>query len=108
MFGRPKVKNLTPAEVRAMLDSGECVLVDVREPDEFAAQRVQGAVNVPLSSFDADALPREGERRIVLQCGSGKRSALAAEKCAAAGVAVSGHLAGGILAWTSAGQPVER
>jgi rhodanese-related sulfurtransferase len=89
-----------------MVESGQCILVDVREPDEFALQRIAGAVNVPLSRFDPHALPKADGRPTVLQCGSGRRSAMAAERCQAAGVHVDTHLAGGIGAWALAGHPI--
>lgn len=105
MFGKTKTRDLTPREVAALLQDRQVVLVDVREPAEFAAERIHGALNFPFSTFDPAALPSGGGREVVLQCGSGKRSAMAAEKCRAEGVAVDAHLAGGIAAWKSAGLP---
>ena len=58
----------------------------------------------PLSTFDARALP-VGERPVVLQCGSGKRSAMAVAKCTESGVPVTAHLKGGLLAWKHAHLP---
>lgn len=105
MFGRSKTEDLTPAQVKALADRHEILLIDVREPAEFAAERIHGALNFPLSTFDPAALPPCGDRRIVMQCGSGKRSLMAAEKCRAAGLNVDAHLAGGIGAWRAAGLP---
>lgn len=99
MLGTPKTRDLSPQEVAALLQDRGIVLVDVREPAEFAAERIHGALNFPLSTFDPAALPVGGERRVVLQCGSGKRSAMAAARCRAEGVAIDEHLAGGIQAW---------
>jgi len=61
----------------------------------------------PLSTFDPKALPTEG-RKLVLHCGSGKRSMMAAHKLQAAGHSHLTHLAGGIQAWKAAGLPVIR
>lgn len=105
MFGRPKIKDLSPVQVHAMLQGGEILLVDVREPAEFAAERIHGALNFPLSTFDPGALPDHTDRPIVFQCGSGKRSAMAVQRCQAAGLAADSHLAGGIAAWRGAGLP---
>lgn len=105
MFGAPKVKDLTPEELKAGLDAGAMVLIDVREPAEFAAEHILGAVNYPLSSFDPDGLPPSHGRLLVLQCGSGKRSGTAAGRCRKAGQAVEWHLGGGIMAWKAAGLP---
>lgn len=99
------IQNLTPAEVAAMLKDGSIVLIDVREPHEFAAERIHGALLFPLSTFDPCALPDEGERPLVFQCGSGVRSAKAAAACAAAGLSHHAHLAGGLQSWKAAGLP---
>lgn len=100
--------DLAPADVHDRLTVRQIVLIDVREPAEYAAERIHGALNFPLSTFDADALPAGGPRAIVLQCGSGKRSAMAMDLCRKAGVEVAGHLDGGIGAWRSADLPVVR
>ena len=101
------VTNATPEQVNAWLQAGEILLVDVREANEYAFERIHGALLYPLSTFDPKALPTEG-RRLVLQCGSGKRSLMAAHKLQAAGHGDLTHLAGGIQAWKAAGLPVIR
>jgi rhodanese-related sulfurtransferase len=108
MFGSPKTKDLTAHQVKAALDAGEILLIDVREPDEFAAERIAGAVNLPLSSFNPKALPASGDKTLVLSCGSGKRSATAVGQCQKAGQAIDTHLTGGIMAWKAAGLPTVR
>jgi rhodanese-related sulfurtransferase len=105
MFRKPKIQDLSAAQVHALLQAGEILLIDVREPAEFAAERIHGALNFPLSTFDPQALPEHSERRIVFQCGSGKRSATAVQTCQSAGLPVDSHLAGGIAAWRGAGLP---
>jgi rhodanese-related sulfurtransferase len=101
------VTDATPEQVRDWLAAGEILLVDVREPNEYAFERINGALLYPLSTFDPQALPAEG-RRLVLHCGSGKRSLMAAHKLQAAGHGHLTHLAGGIQAWKAAGLPVIR
>lgn len=96
--------NMTPTDVTEAVDAG-AVLIDVREPNEFASERIAGAHNFPLSQFDPAALPGG---TLVLYCAGGVRSVRAAEACDTMGVAVAGHLAGGIRAWMMAGLPVER
>lgn len=108
MFGSPKTRDLTAHQVKAALDAHEILLVDVREPDEFAAERIAGAINAPLSSFDPKALPSADGKTLVLQCGSGKRSATAVDHCRKAGLAIDTHLSGGIMAWKAAGLPTLR
>jgi rhodanese-related sulfurtransferase len=98
--------NLSPAEVKAALEKRTIVLVDVREPSEFAAERIHGALNYPLSTFDPAALGALPVAQVVFQCGTGKRSGMAVERCISAGLPIVRHLAGGIGAWKSAGLPV--
>jgi len=103
-----QIETLEPAEVARLLQAGKLLLVDVREPSEFGAERIAGALLYPLSTFDAAALPDDGSRRLVFHCGSGKRSLTAAERRLAAGQTHAAHMAGGIAAWKSAGLPVIR
>lgn len=106
-FGKTKAHNEIDAQtLKTMLADGSAMLVDVREPDEFAAEHINGALNAPLSCFVPQDLPEAAGRTIVLQCAGGKRSALALDQCAKAQVAVDTHLAGGIGAWKAAGLPV--
>lgn len=105
MTDDPRLVDLTPDAVRDGLARHSIVLVDIREPHEYAAERIHGALNFPLSTFDPSALPTGGDRKLVLSCGTGRRTARAVAICAAAGVAVDTHLAGGITAWKAAGLP---
>jgi rhodanese-related sulfurtransferase len=105
MFGSRKIKEMTPVEAKAALAAEKIVLVDVREPGEYAAERIHGALLFPLSTFDPHALPDPGGRTIVFQCGSGMRSAKAVELCRRAGLRIDTHLAGGMVAWKQAGLP---
>ena len=105
MFGAPKTKDLTPQQVKAALAAREILLIDVREPDEFTVERIAGAQNVPLSSFNPAALPDAGGKTVVLQCAGGKRSAMAVDQCRKAGQDIETHLAGGLAAWKAAGLP---
>ena len=77
------------------------ILIDVREPDEFASSRIPGSVLIPKARFfDAtalDLLPRDKE--IILHCRSGVRSAHCLAIIQGAGFMNSRHLGGGILAW---------
>jgi rhodanese-related sulfurtransferase len=97
-----------PAELHHMLSRNSVLLVDVREPDEFAGGHIPGAVNLPLSSFSPSNVPDADGRTVVLQCAGGKRSGLALDRCAAARTAIDTHLASGISAWAAAGYPVVR
>jgi rhodanese-related sulfurtransferase len=99
---------LGPADVQARLARGEITLIDVREPNEIAAERIAGTVAMPLSSFDPAQLPAGEAATFVFSCAGGKRSAIAVARTQAAGVPVTAHLRGGLAAWKSAGLPTER
>jgi rhodanese-related sulfurtransferase len=96
---------LSPQEVQEQLAAGKILLIDVREPAEFQDERIAGARSMPLSSFDPHRLPAPGEQAVVFHCGIGKRSAMAIDRCAAAGVGHVTHLRGGLQAWRVAGLP---
>ncbi len=103
-FGKKHdLHEFTPPALHDAMAEGRVVLVDVRERSEFDTARIEGAVNLPLSRFEPASIPA-GE--IVLYCGVGKRSRMAADLCTKAGVKVAGHLAGGLSAWSAAGLPI--
>ena len=102
------VRDLTPQEVAAGLAAGRILLVDVREPNETAAERIAGSVLLPLSRFDPEDIPDRQGRAVVFTCAVGIRSLRAAEAALDAGHAYDAHLAGGLKAWKAAGFPIER
>jgi rhodanese-related sulfurtransferase len=102
---QPSLIELDPADVKARMARGEITLVDVREPNEIAAERIPGAQSMPLSQFNPAALPK-GE--VVLTCLGGKHSAMAVARCRQAGVPVTTHMRGGLSAWKAAGLPTTR
>ena len=106
MFKFAKTTDLSPQQVKDGLNAGRVLLIDVREPDEFAAGHVPGAVNLPLSSFRADALPPASDVPVVLMCRSGHRAAQALAIAQAAGRADIDIYPGSMIDWKAAGGPV--
>lgn len=107
MSHQVSVVEMSPQEVRHALLNKQIMLVDVREPQEYAAERIHGALLYPLSTFDAAYLPNDGERQVVFHCAGGMRSLNAATRqLAAAGKAA--HMKGGMAAWKAAGLPIVR
>lgn len=112
---KQNVENLTPDQVARELESGDALLVDVREPQEREAGAIPGAISAPrgMLEFYADpSLPYHKEefdpnRRIILHCASGGRSALGAATLKQMGYNNVAHLEGGIKAWQEAGKPTE-
>ena len=108
MFSMFTVKNLSPSQVKAGLDAGDILLVDVREVDEHKAERIKGAINVPLSKLETAKLPEADGKTLVMHCQGGIRSAKAVTLCRKRGLMVDHHLAGGIGAWKASGLPTTR
>ena len=106
---RPQVK---PAELLAALNSGQALLVDVREPAEWAAGTARGAALLPLSDLRGERrqwrpfLAENRDRRLLLYCQSGARSALAAAQLRREGV--DARNAGSLAAVVGAGWPLGR
>jgi rhodanese-related sulfurtransferase len=107
LFGGGEIRDLTPEDVARGIEAGEILLIDVREPNETAIERIPGALLAPLSTFDPTDLPDPEGRAVVFSCASGIRSIKAAEIAQAAGLPHNAHLAGGIKAWKAAGLPTE-
>jgi rhodanese-related sulfurtransferase len=94
--------NVGPHELAHLLDLHKVNVVDVRDPDEYATCHICGALSDPLESFDPGRYSREERDRLVLCCGTGKRSALAAQRLLAAGAPCVRHLDGGLQSWVAA------
>jgi GntR family transcriptional regulator len=97
------VPGVDPAVAAALVDSGDALLVDVREDDEWAAGHSPKATHMPLAQLNPVAIPHGAP--VITICRSGARSARAAATLAAAGIAVS-NLDGGMKAWAAAGLPI--
>lgn len=100
-----ELENWSPTRVKEALDNGEIVLIDVRTPQEYMIEHVEGAMLMPMAFFNANTLPGQESRRVVLHCGSGLRSGKMAEKMKAAGLSPLAHMEGGFGAWKEAGLP---
>lgn len=102
------VHDLDIDAVKAGLSDGSILIVDVREPHEYAAGHIPGSLSLPLSRFDPADLPNEPGRRVVLSCAAGVRSLRALEFAQAAGLDIDSHYIGGFKDWAMRGEPVER
>jgi rhodanese-related sulfurtransferase len=99
------VEAWTPQEVSEAFEKGEVVLIDVRTPQEFALERIGGALLAPMQAFQPAHLPDQHHKRIVLHCGSGMRSGKVAALALSAGIERIAHMEGGFAAWKAAGLP---
>lgn len=105
-----EVAKIAPAEAARLVAAGKAVLVDVREPAEWAEAGVAApAVLLPKSDFDGDQkrwkpfLEKNAGKQIILYCRSGRRADTVGQALAALGHAVAN--AGGLKDWQEAGLP---
>lgn len=96
-------REVDPRMVKAWLDSDQAVLIDIREPDEYAREHIPGSRLVPLSGFDAADFPKDHDKIGVFHCSSGSRTREAAPRILATGFREVYHLEGGFQAWKKAG-----
>lgn len=96
------VPETTPARVKVRLDAGDprLVLLDVREPEEIALARLDGALHVPMGDVPSALARLDRERNYVVVCHHGVRSAFVCAFLLARGYLRVENLAGGIDAWS--------
>ena len=108
---KKQIVECTTAEVKARLDAGDVFhFVDVREDDEFHVDRAARARHIGRGVLERDieGLIPDRSAPIVLYCGGGFRSALAADSLRKMGYTNVRSMAGGIKAWREAGYPMEK
>lgn len=93
-------------DLKRKLDSGEALLIDIREADEHAREHILGARLAPLSALDAHNFDRERAKIAVFHCKSGMRTQANAARLLARGFTQAFYLDGGIEAWKAAGYNV--
>lgn len=100
--------NVTVNDLQERLKSDKPPLViDVREPDEYAAGHIEGARLMPLGKVETEILPIPKDEEIYLVCRSGNRSAQAYRKLAALGYTNLKNVTGGMLQWEKVGPVVK-
>ncbi|MBX3239803.1 MAG: rhodanese-like domain-containing protein [Chitinophagaceae bacterium] len=111
---KAQIENLLPVQVQEELASEGTILIDIREAEELTQNgKIEGSVHAPrgMLEFYADStLPYhkkefDKNKRIILHCASGGRSALAAQTLKQMGYHNVAHLDGGLKAWKEAGLP---
>jgi rhodanese-related sulfurtransferase len=107
---RARVKECSIAEAKARLDQGKVAhFIDVREDHEFAKDHAKGARHLGKGVIERDIETLVPDKRaaILLYCGGGYRSALAADALTQMGYSNVTSMDGGIKAWREAGYPME-
>ncbi len=99
---------LKPTEAAERLKSGNAILVDIRERDEFAREHAPGAVSHPLSTFDRSVPePRPGQT-VIYTCRTGQRTAMNGVRLAACVLGQVYVVEGGLEAWKAEGLPTRK
>lgn len=99
------LKPIDAADLKCKLDSGDAVLIDVREHDEHTREHILGARLAPLSAIDTHDFDRDRGKTAVFHCKSGMRTQANAAQLLARGFADAYYLKGGLEAWKAAGLP---
>jgi rhodanese-related sulfurtransferase len=101
----PSNLEVTPEQTQAALGDDSAQVVDVREPHEWDAGRIDGALHVELNELGNNAAKIDTDRPVVFYCLSGSRSAMAAQ--AFRGIGVDAYsMAGGMLRWQDERRPI--
>lgn len=99
LFFGPRIKTISTTELAERLKAGKPLLIDVREPHEFAAGHVPRAVNVPLGQVRARANEFAPTAETYVICQSGSRSRSATKALMKAGFTNVANVNGGTSAW---------
>ena len=101
------VMSVDAATVHDWIETGQALLVDVRETSEFDKEHIPGALLLPLSAFDPELFPTIQDKKVVLHCAVGKRSESAGKMLINEGYEGIIHMTGGIEEWKKAGFETE-
>lgn len=114
---RRVVREVDPEQVYDLVQGEGWLLLDVREPDEFAEGHLPGAINIPrgflevkadLEHYKRDERLQDRQQKVLCYCGGGHRSLLAAKTLLEMGFEDAVSMAGGWTEWTLRGFPTER
>lgn len=96
------IEEISATDLKALMDSGDVQLIDVRQPDEFAFAKIDGAKLIPLGEIISRMSELDPNREAIIQCKMGGRSAKAIEVLQQAGyTGKMRNLKGGITAWSN-------
>ena len=104
---KKNITEISPQDAAAKLSSGDAVVVDVRDQDEWDEGHIPGATHMSRGTIELDIEEKvpDPNAMIICHCGGGGRSALAAETLQKMGYKNVRNLAGGFKAWKAAGLP---
>src|ERR1700739_3985186 len=104
------VTEISPADAAAKAKTGEAVIIDVRDKEEWDEGHILDAVHLSRGTMELDIEEKVPDPNavIICHCGGGGRSALAAETLQKMGYKNVRSMAGGLKAWKAAGLPVKK
>jgi len=102
----PTERISAPAVAEELASAGPPLLLDIRNPREWATKHVEGSVNVPLNHLQERIAEIPRDRRIAVHCAGGYRSSIAASILQQYGITNLAEMAGGLAAWEAAKLPV--
>src|SRR2546428_10169054 len=107
---KKNIREISPTEAAAKLKSGDALIIDVREKDEWDEEHIPGAIHLSRGTLELDIEEEvpDLDKIIITHCGGGGRSALAAESLQKMGYKSVRSMAGGFKAWKAAGLPVTK
>ena len=107
---KKNIKEISPQDAAAKSQSGNAVIVDVREKDEWDEEHIPDAVHMSRGTIELDIEEKipDLNQTIITHCGGGGRSALAAESLQKIGYKNVRSMAGGFKAWKATGLPTEK
>lgn len=100
------LKKIDAKTAQSWVNGGKAILIDVREQDEYDKEHIPQAHLVPLSRFEAGALPKDHDKIAIFHCRSGGRTDMAAPRLLRTGFAEIWQLERGIDGWRAAGLPI--
>jgi rhodanese-related sulfurtransferase len=104
--GRAGGSALSTLQATQLINSRNAVIVDVRNPEEFAKGSLPNARNVPADKIDEKMRDMKKDKPVIVVCDTGSRAGRLAAQIRANGFAEVYVLAGGLAAWREAGLPI--
>ena len=104
------ITEISPQDAATKLNSGDAVVVDVRDKDEWDEGHIPGATHISRGTIELEIEEKvsDPDTMIICHCGGGGRSALAAENLRKMGYKNVRSMAGGLKAWKATGLPTTR
>jgi rhodanese-related sulfurtransferase len=105
---KKRISEIAPDDAASKFKSGEAVIIDVRDRDEWDEEHIDGAIHLSRGTIELDIEDKVADPNavIVCHCGGGGRSALAAESLQKMGYKNVRSMAGGLKGWKEAGLPI--